>query len=75
MYMTRAGIYINVQTRLYTCIFVCTWYRHVHTMHVQVLHSCSGINMCVHVKDMYVPFCQILSMWSGFQMYDIVSFR
>ena len=38
MYMTRTGIYINVQTCLYICLIVCTWYRYVHTMYVHVLH-------------------------------------
>ncbi len=26
------------------------------------------INMYLHGIDVYIPFCQILSMWSGFQM-------
>ncbi len=69
MYMTRIGIYINVQTRLYNYIFVYTWYKPVHTWYVQVLHSCAGTNMSVHGKDMSVPFCQILSRWSEFQMF------
>ncbi len=66
MYMTRTGIYIHVQTRMYNDIFVCTWYK--HTWYVQVLHSCTGTNMYVHGTDMSVPFCQILSRWSEFQM-------
>ncbi len=60
--------YIFVQTRMYNYIFVCTWYKHVHTMYLQVLHSCTRTNMSVHGSDMSVPFCQILSRWSGFQM-------
>ena len=28
MYMTRTGIYINVQTCMYICLFVHTWYIH-----------------------------------------------
>jgi len=36
MYMTRTGIYINVQTCMYICLFVHTWYIHVHTMYVHI---------------------------------------
>jgi hypothetical protein len=40
-------------------------------MYIQVLHSCTGTNMYVHGSDMYVPFWQILSRWSGFQMWGV----
>ncbi len=29
---------------------------------------CTGINMDIHGIDVYIPLCQILSIWSGFQM-------
>ena len=29
---------------------------------------CTGINMSIHGIDLYIPLCQILSIWSGFQM-------
>ena len=29
---------------------------------------CTGINMYIHGIDLYIPLCQILSIWSGFQM-------
>ena len=51
MYMTRTGIYINVQTCMYICLFVHTWYIHVHTMYVHVWHflTCMYmLNTCLY---------------------------
>ena len=51
MYMTRTGIYINVQTCMYICLFVITWYIHVHTMYVHVWHflTCMYmLNTCLY---------------------------
>ena len=51
MYMTRTGIYINVQTCMYICLFVYTWYIHVHTMYVHVWHflTCTYmLNTCLY---------------------------
>ena len=51
MYMTRTGIYRNVQTCMYVCLFVYTWYRHVHTMYVHVWYflTCMYmLNTCLY---------------------------
>ena len=75
MYMKWTGItYLYRHMYNYSDIFVCTWYKHVHTMYIQVLHSCTCTNMSVHGSDMSVPFCQILSRWSGFQP-EMLDFR
>ncbi len=34
---------------------------------------CTGINMYIHGIDLYIPLCEILSIWSGFQMRGRVS--
>ena len=58
MYMTRTGIYINVQTCMYICLFVYTWYIHVHTMYVHVWHflTCTYmLNTCLYRFSKYCP--------------------
>ncbi len=44
-------------------------------MYIQVLHSCTRTNMSVHGSDLSVPFCQILSRWSGFPGPDELRYR
>ncbi len=56
-------MHIHVYTSSCWNVFVCSRYRHVCTCY---RHVCTY--MSVHGTDMYVPFCQILSRWSGFQM-------
>jgi hypothetical protein len=53
MYMAWTGIYIYVQTHMYNYIL------YVHSINMY---------MSVNGTDISVPFCQILSRWSGFQM-------
>ncbi len=49
-------------------------------MHVYIQrHACIYMHvlvntMYIHDIYVYVPFCQIMSMWSGFQMHRMVAF-
>jgi hypothetical protein len=49
---------------LYICMYM---YLHVH---VGMYLYEQGTDMSVHGTDMSVPFCQILSRWPGFQMWN-----
>ncbi len=80
MYMTRTGIYINVQTCMYICLFVYTWYIHVHTMYVHVWHFLTCTYMLIHVYTVFpnpvqvfripddvwicAPTCPVIRHWN-----------
>ncbi len=61
-------LYVHVHTRSCWNVFVCSRYRHVCTCYRHVCTYVHCTDMSVHGTDMSVPFCQILSRWSGFQM-------
>ncbi len=53
---------IDMSVQLHICI-----YMYIHGIYMFTI-VCTGINMCIHGIDVYIPLCQILSIWSGFQM-------
>ena len=63
MYMTRTGIYINVQTCMYICLFVHTWYIHVHTMYVHVWHFLTCMYMLNTCLYRFSKSCPGASIW------------
>ena len=48
--------------------YLYAWYVHAYLGMYQDMHVCTCISWYVHVIYMYVPFYQIMSRWSGFQI-------
>ena len=58
-------------TDMYVHLPICTYMVYTCTYMACTYHVCTCLtflNMYVHVKYMSIPFFQILSRWSGFQM-------
>ncbi len=63
---------------IYTCM---SWYTQIHVCISMYIprHACVYMHvlvytMYIHGTYVYVPFCQIMSMWSGFQMFGSAVF-
>jgi hypothetical protein len=68
MYVLCTYIYRNSCTRMYIYVYSCTCIYHVHTCSQLYVNSWTCKYMSVPCSDTYVPICQFLSRWSGFQM-------
>lgn len=53
---------------MYVHLSICIYM--VYTCTYNVCTCLTFLNMYIHVKYMSIPFFQILSRWSGFQMMD-----